>query len=102
MTKKAGTQYFAIIGNGNWGLYYGETDGKNTDGQPADEIRVSPDGQWALTRISGQLYVFAVPRMGGDAPVVNLDKAVLPLRKLSDVGAWGLRGRGICSACTQP
>jgi Tol biopolymer transport system component len=60
---------------------------KNTDGEPADEIRLSPDGQWALTRISGQLYVFAVPRMGGETPVVNLDKAVLPLRKLSDVGA---------------
>jgi len=28
-----------------------------------------------------------VPRMGGETPVVNLDKAVLPLRKLSDVGA---------------
>ena len=43
MTKKAGTQYFAIIGNGNWGLYYGETDGKNTDGQPwktGDTLRV--------------------------------------------------------------
>lgn len=74
-------------------------DPKKADGEPADEIRLSPDGQWALTRISGQLYVFAVPRMGGEAPVLNLDKAVLPLRKLSDVGAnyldWADEGKTI-------
>jgi Tol biopolymer transport system component len=63
------------------------SDPSKTEGEPADEIRLSPDGQWALTRISGQLYVFAVPHMGGDAPIINLDKAVLPLRRLSDVGA---------------
>ena len=75
------------------------SDPKKTDGEPADQIRLSPDGQWALTRISGQLYVFAVPRMGGEPPVVNLDKAVLPLRKLSDVGAnyedWADGGKTI-------
>ena len=74
-------------------------DPKKTDGEPADDIRLSPDGQWALTRISGQLYVFAVPGMGGEAPVVSLDKAVLPMRKLSDVGAnyedWGDGGKTI-------
>jgi Tol biopolymer transport system component len=74
-------------------------DPKKTDGEPADEIRLSPDGQWALTRISGQLYVFAAPRMGGEVPVVNVDKAVLPMRKLSDVGAnyqdWADGGKTI-------
>ncbi len=68
-----------------------------TDGEPAEEIRLSPDGQWGLTRISGQLYVFPVPHMGGEAPIINLDKAPLPLRKLSDVGAnyqdWADGGR---------
>ena len=62
-------------------------DPSKTDGEPADEIRLSPNGQWALTRISGQLYVFPVPHMGGEVPIVNLDKSVLPLRKVSDVGA---------------
>jgi imidazolonepropionase-like amidohydrolase len=74
-------------------------DPKKTDGEPADEIRLSPDGQWALTRISGQLYVFPVPHMGGEAPVINLDKPVVPLRKLSDVGAnyqaWADGGKTI-------
>jgi len=69
------------------------------DGEPAEEIRLSPDGQWALARISGQLYIFAVPHMGGEAPIVNLDKAVLPMRKLGDVGAnyqdWGEGGKTI-------
>jgi Tol biopolymer transport system component len=74
-------------------------DPQKTDGEPADEIRVSPDGQWALTRISGQLYLFPVPHMGGEPPVINLDKAPMPLRKLSDVGAnylsWADGGKSI-------
>jgi len=74
-------------------------DPSKTDGEPADEIRLSPDGQWALTRISGQLYIFPVSHMGGEPPVINLDKPVLPLRKLSDVGAnymdWADGGKTI-------
>jgi len=74
-------------------------DPSKSDGEPADEILLSPDGQWALTRISGQLYVFPVPHMGGEAPIVNVDKAVVPLRKLSDVGAnyqaWADGGKTI-------
>jgi Tol biopolymer transport system component/imidazolonepropionase-like amidohydrolase len=57
------------------------------EGSPADEVRLSPDGKWALARNSGQLYLFAVPHMGGEAPTVNIDKSVLPLKKLTDVGA---------------
>lgn len=74
-------------------------DPSKIDGEPADEIRLSPTGQWALTRISGQLYVFPVPHMGGEVPIVNLDKSVLPLRKVSDVGAnyqdWADGGKTI-------
>jgi hypothetical protein len=74
-------------------------DPSKSDGEPAEQILLSPDGQWALTRISGQLYVFPVPRMGGEAPIINVDKAVMPLRKLSDVGAnyqgWADGGKTI-------
>jgi len=74
-------------------------DPSKSDGEPAEEILLSPDGQWALTRISNQLYVFPVPHMGGDPPIVNVDKGALPLRKLSDVGAnyqaWADGGKTI-------
>jgi imidazolonepropionase-like amidohydrolase len=54
---------------------------------PADDVRVSPDGKWALAHVANQLYVTAVPRMGGEPPVVDLDKPTLPLAKLTDIGA---------------
>jgi Tol biopolymer transport system component len=57
------------------------------EGSPADEVRLSPDGNWALARVSTQLYLLAVPHMGGEAPTVDVAKSPLPLAKLTDVGA---------------
>ena len=57
------------------------------DGNPADDVRISPDGNWALAQVSTQLYLLAVPRMGGDPPIVDVNKSVVPLSKLTDVGA---------------
>jgi Tol biopolymer transport system component len=57
------------------------------DGTPADDVRLSPDGNWALAQVSTQLYLLAVPHMGGEAPAVDVSKAAVPLSKLTDVGA---------------
>ncbi len=75
------------------GLYFAE------EPVPADEIRVSPDGRWALAHVANQLYLLAVPRVGGETPTVDLAKAGVPLAKLTDVGAdyfeWSADGRTI-------
>jgi Tol biopolymer transport system component len=57
------------------------------EGNPADDVRLSPDGNWALAQVSTQLYLLAVPHMGGEAPIVDVNKSSLPLSKLTDVGA---------------
>jgi Tol biopolymer transport system component len=57
------------------------------DGNPADDVRLSPDGNWALAQVSTQLYLLAVPHMGGEAPTVDVNKSPVPLSKLTDVGA---------------
>jgi Tol biopolymer transport system component len=66
---------------------------------PALEIRISPDGRWALAHAGTQLYVMAVPRVGGEPPTVNVTGPNLPLKKLTDVGAdyfdWSADGRTI-------
>ena len=54
---------------------------------PADDIRVSPDGHWALAQQSNQLYLMAVPPVGGEAPTVNIKTPAVPLKQISDVGA---------------
>jgi len=54
---------------------------------PADDVRLSPDGRWALAHVENQLYLIAVPRVGGDAPTVNVDQPSVPVARLTDVGA---------------
>jgi len=56
------------------------------DGPPADDVRISPDGQWALAQVSNQVYLMAVPRMGGDPIAVDVSKSPVPLRKITEVG----------------
>jgi Tol biopolymer transport system component len=57
------------------------------DGTPADDVRLSPDGNWALAQVATQLYLLAVPHMGGEPPTVDVNKAPVPLAKLTDIGA---------------
>jgi Tol biopolymer transport system component len=57
------------------------------DGNPADDIHISPDGQWALAKVSTQLYVIAVPHMGGEPPIVNVFTPSVPVKKITDIGA---------------
>ena len=66
---------------------------------PADDIVPSPDGQWALAHISNQLYVVAMPPVGGEAPTINTGGPSVPLKKLTDIGAdyfgWADDGKTI-------
>lgn len=57
------------------------------DGTPADDVRISPDGAWALAAVTNQVYLVALPHMGGEPPTVNLFTASVPVKKLSDAGA---------------
>ena len=65
----------------------------------ADEVRASPDGQWALAHVMNQLYVVAMPVAGGEAPTVNVTSPSVPSKRLTDVGAdyfnWADDGKTI-------
>ncbi len=69
------------------------------EGAPADDVHLSPDGQWALARVSDQLYLLAVPRIGGEPPTVNVYSASVPVKRLTDVGAdyfaWADGGKAV-------
>jgi Tol biopolymer transport system component len=62
-------------------------DPEKPEGAPADDVRISPDGKWALAQASNQIYLLAVPRVGVEAITVDLSKSPVPLRKITDVGA---------------
>jgi len=68
--------------------------GGSEDGAPADDLLISPDGKWALALVSTQLYVVAVPVMGGPPPTVNVFTPNVPTKKLTDIGtdyfAWAV------------
>ena len=54
---------------------------------PADDVQPSPDGQWVLAHVMNQLYVIAMPVVGGEAPTVNVSSPVVPVKRLTDIGA---------------
>ncbi len=65
----------------------------------ANDVRVSPDGNWVLAHIMNQLYVIAMPQVGGEAPTVDLSKPSVPLKRITDIGAdyfgWADDGKTI-------
>jgi len=65
----------------------------------ADDLQPSPDGQWVLAHISNQLYLIAMPVVGGEAPTVNIGSAAVPAKRLTDIGAdyfaWADDGKTI-------
>jgi len=63
------------------GLYFAE------EPVPASDIRVRRDGRWALAHVRNQLYVLAIPPVGGEAPTVNVGSPSVPMKKLTDIGA---------------
>jgi len=48
----------------------------------ADDLRISPDGKWALAQIAQQLHLIAMPPAGA-----TIDLATTPHRRITDVGA---------------
>jgi Tol biopolymer transport system component len=63
------------------GLYFNEKP------VAALDARLSPDGRWVLAHVQNQLYLLAVPQVGGSAPSVDVNKPSVPMKKLTDVGA---------------
>ncbi|HXM94505.1 MAG TPA: amidohydrolase family protein [Candidatus Dormibacteraeota bacterium] len=66
---------------------------------PADDVQPSPDGQWVLAHVMNQLYVIAMPVVGGETPTVNVMTASVPVKRLTDIGAdyfaWADDGKTI-------
>src|SRR5882724_8401710 len=54
---------------------------------PADDLVPSPDGQWVIAHIMNQLYVVAMPPVGGEAPTVMVSGPAVPLKRITDIGA---------------
>lgn len=66
---------------------------------PANDIRVSPDGNWVLAHVMNQLYLTAMPVVGGEAPTIMVSAPSVPLKRLTDIGAdyfaWADDGKTI-------
>jgi Tol biopolymer transport system component len=75
------------------GIFYAE------EPVSADDVRASPDGQWVLAQVMNQLYVLAMPVVGGEAPTVNVMTPSVPVKRLTDIGAdyfnWADDGKTI-------
>ena len=63
--------------------------GKSRRGRPnpARDVRISPDGKFAMALLTSQLYVFPVPTTGADAPKIDVSKSPVPIKQLTKVGA---------------
>jgi Tol biopolymer transport system component len=66
---------------------------------PADDLVPSPDGQWVLAHVMNQLYVIAMPTVGGEPPTVTVGGPAVPLKKITDIGAdyyaWADGGKNV-------
>lgn len=75
------------------GLYFFE------EPVPAKDMRASPDGQWVLAQVMNQLYVAAMPVVGGETPAITVSAPSVPLKKITDIGAdyfgWADDGKTI-------
>ena len=64
---------------------------------PADNVRISPDGNWALAHVRNQLHVVAVPQFNREGPTVDVSSPAVPSQKLTEIGAdyfdWADDGR---------
>lgn len=67
---------------------------------PVDEVALSPDGNWMLTRAGHQLYLLSRPPAAADTPAIDLDAPPAAFRRqVSDIGAdyfeWADDGKTI-------
>jgi imidazolonepropionase-like amidohydrolase/Tol biopolymer transport system component len=68
----------------------------------ASRVIISPDERQALAQVGMHLYTVTVPRIGADAPTIDVaspDAAAFPVRMLTDVGGqfaeWGPDARRV-------
>ncbi len=73
--------------------------GRHTSDFTLRTVTVSPDGKWVAVLFEADLYIVAMPAVGGEAPVINLSAGAVPVKKISDIGpdyiAWAEGGRTI-------
>lgn len=68
----------------------------------AEVIKMAPKGDQAFAQINNEIYVVTVPKVGGEAPKINVaeaDKASFPARKLTKLGGefptWGANAKNV-------
>ena len=54
---------------------------------PANDLLISPDGRWVLASVSNRLFLIALPRVGGEAPTLDISAPSLPAKRISRLGA---------------
>lgn len=68
-------------------------------GIPVDEVRLAPDGEWALALHGGQLHLFATAPVGREDFEVSLTRMPMAHRQITEIGAdyfsWSNDGRTI-------
>lgn len=66
---------------------------------PARDMRLSPNGRYALARSQEQLQLISVPPTGRKAATVNVAGPVVPVKTLSDIGvdyfSWSADGETV-------
>ncbi|MDD9957442.1 MAG: amidohydrolase family protein [Gammaproteobacteria bacterium] len=53
----------------------------------AEELRISPDGNYVLAHVIKQVFVVGVPRVGAAVPEVSVRSGATPVARLTDIGA---------------
>ncbi|MEO0422216.1 MAG: hypothetical protein AAF184_07760, partial [Pseudomonadota bacterium] len=75
------------------GLYFAE------EPVAANDIRISPNGDWALAHVGNQLHLVAVPQVDRKGVTVKVDKPNVPHKQLTDLGAdyfaWSADGENV-------
>jgi Tol biopolymer transport system component len=69
--------------------------------EPAEEIRVSPDGRRAVAEAGQRIYLVGMPQVGGQVPEVNVamptEEMAFPVKRLNRVGgdfvSWSADGK---------
>ncbi|WP_405284205.1 amidohydrolase family protein [Gaopeijia maritima] len=86
----------------SWVKVRGRPSAGGSGGQNASAITMAPTEDRALAQIVNDLYVVTVPRVGGEAPTINVsnpDNATFPARRLTDIGgefpAWSADGASV-------
>lgn len=63
------------------------------------DVRLSPDGKWALAQLASQVHLIAVPQTGDTALQINLTSPIVPHQKITRFGAdyfdWADGGKTI-------